>query len=207
MLDTLTDIAESMNAALQRFGFRPYPIEAYRYFVGDSVNCLIKRTVPKEHHNDNNIEKCLSAMLDEYSRRWSVHTKAYSGVPELLSELEKRNIPKAILSNKPDNFTKLIVEKLLGDFSFDIVQGVNDKVRRKPDPASALQIAEKLQIQPADFLYLGDTNTDMQTAVAARMFPVGALWGFRTAEELKKNGAKVLVEKPLDVLNFLDSQC
>ncbi len=206
LLDTLTDIAESMNAALQRFGFAAHPIEAYRYFVGDSVNSLVRRTLPKEHLNDENIEKCKSSMLDEYSRRWSQNTKPYPQIPELLGELEKRNIPKAVLSNKPDNFTKLTVKELLAGFSFDIVQGVSDTVTRKPDPAAALAIAEKLRIAPADFLYLGDTNTDMQTAIAAGMYPVGALWGFRTADELKENGAKILVEKPLDVLKILDSE-
>jgi len=206
LLDTLTDIADSMNAALQRFGFPSHPVEAYRYFVGDSVSSLVRRTLPKEHLNDENIDRCQSFMLDEYSRRWSVNTKPYPQIPELLSELEERNVPKAVLSNKPDNFTKLTVKELLSGFSFDIVQGVNDDVKRKPDTAAALGIAEKLKIAPADFLYLGDTNTDMQTAVAAGMYPAGALWGFRTAEELKENGAKILVEKPLDVLKILDSK-
>jgi phosphoglycolate phosphatase len=195
-----------MNAALQRFGFPAHPVEAYRYFVGDSVDSLVRRTLPKDHLNDENIEKCRSSMLDEYSRRWSVNTKPYPQIPELLRELEVRDIPKAVLSNKPDNFTKLTVKELLAGFSFDIVQGVSDTVTRKPDTAAALGIAEKLKIAPADFLYLGDTNTDMQTAVAAGMYPVGALWGFRTAGELKKNGAKILVEKPLDVLKVLDSK-
>ncbi len=195
-----------MNAALQRFGFPAHPVEAYRYFVGDSVDSLVRRTLPRDHLNDENIEKCRSGMLDEYSRRWSVNTKPYPQIPELLRELEVRDIPKAVLSNKPDNFTKLTVKELLAGFSFDMVQGVSDTVTRKPDTAAALGIAEKLKIAPADFLYLGDTNTDMQTAVAAGMYPVGALWGFRTADELKKNGAKILVEKPLDVLKILDSK-
>lgn len=206
LLDTLRDIADSMNAALQRFGFAAHPVEAYRYFVGDSVNSLVRRTLPKEHLNDENIEKCRFSMLDEYSRRWSLNTKPYPGIPELLGELERRDIAKAVLSNKPDNFTKLTVKELLSSFSFDIVQGVNDTVERKPDPAAALSIAEKLKTAPADFLYLGDTNTDMQTSVAAGMYPVGALWGFRTAEELKESGAKILIEKPLDVLKILDSK-
>ena len=88
------------------------------------------------------------------------------------------------------------------DWSFKIVRGVCSSVAKKPDPTAALQIARELQIQPQHFLYLGDTNTDMQTANSAGMYAVGALWGFRTAEELKENGAKELVEKPSDVLNL-----
>jgi phosphoglycolate phosphatase len=75
---------------------------------------------------------------------------------------------------------------------------------KKPDPAGALQIAQRLGLDPAAFIYLGDTNTDMQTAVAAGMTPVGALWGFRTAQELLAAGAKALLAKPADLLRLLD---
>jgi phosphoglycolate phosphatase len=76
---------------------------------------------------------------------------------------------------------------------------------RKPDPAGAHRIAERLQLDPTAFVYLGDTGTDMQTAVAAGMFPVGALWGFRTADELSANGARLLIQQPLDLLPVLDA--
>ena len=125
--------------------------------------------------------------------------------PELLRALEDRSFPKAVLSNKPDDFTKLTVEKLLPQWSFQIVRGVGPSVPKKPDPAAVLQIADELQIHPHRFLYLGDTNTDMLTANSAGMYAVGALWGFRTAQELLASGAKALVEKPLDVLNLLDN--
>jgi len=74
----------------------------------------------------------------------------------------------------------------------------------KPNPAGALQIAEELDILPERFVYLGDTDTDMQTAVAAGMFPAGALWGFRTAEELTENGAKVLLKTPKEVTQLFN---
>ena len=80
----------------------------------------------------------------------------------------------------------------------------SDDVPRKPDPAGALEIAEQLNIPPPDFLYLGDTEIDLKTSIAAGMFPVGVLWGFRSAEELQENGAKTLIEKPLDVMNLLE---
>jgi len=144
-------------------------------------------------------------MQDEYSKRWPDNTKPYPGVPELLSALEKLNIPKAILSNKPDCFTQVMVEKLLADFSFRIVRGAVPSSPPKPHPGAALEIAQELAIPPEDFLYIGDTNTDMQTACSARMYPVGVLWGFRDADELLANGAKKLVEKPEDILPILDN--
>ena len=205
LLDTLTDIANSMNAVLTQLGFATHPIEAYRYFVGDGMDCLIRRTLPKDHTDEKTIDKCLKAAKDEYSKRWAENTKPYPGIPELLWALENRSFHKVVLSNKPDDFTKLTVEKLLPHWSFQIVRGASHSIPKKPDPTAALQIAGELHIHPHRFLYLGDTNTDMLTANSAGMYAVGALWGFRTAKELLASGAKALVEKPLDVLNLLDN--
>jgi phosphoglycolate phosphatase len=203
LLDTLTDIAEAMNAALGRFGYGPHPVEDYRYYVGDSVRSMVERTLPKEKITEQIIEDCSAALTEEYRKRWPNHTKPYPGIIKLLVELEKKKILKAVLSNKPQEFTTVIVRTFLGDFHFEDVVGVNEIVKKKPDPTAALEIASRLKVPPEKILYLGDTNTDMQTAVNAGMHPVGALWGFRTAEELKKFGAKKLVEKPLDVLKVL----
>ena len=96
-----------------------------------------------------------------------------------------------------------MVDKFLPSWSFSIVRGVGPSVPRKPDPTASLDIARELQVPPEQFLYLGDTNTDMQTANSAGMYAVGALWGFRGADELLKNGAKALVKRPQDVLDLL----
>jgi phosphoglycolate phosphatase len=193
-----------MNAALRRFGFPVHPVDSYRYFVGDSVVSMVERSLPAQSRNQQTIEKCRLALTEEYHRRWANNTKPYPGIPELLSELEKQKIPKAVLSNKPHEFTVPMVEKMLPGFSFDVVLGVSEVVKRKPDPSAALLIAEKLGVPPTKILYLGDTNTDMQTAAAAGMFPVGALWGFRDKKELVENGAKAIAKKPLDVLKIFN---
>jgi len=192
-----------MNSALTRLGFATHPIEAYRYFVGDGVETEAKRALPEDRLDDEIVNKCLALNEEEYRRRWANETTPYPGITKLLDVLEKRNIPKAILSNKPDDFTQIIVAKLLSDWSFDSVKGVSSLVPAKPNPAGALQIVDELGIAPQEIFYLGDTNTDMQTANSAGMFAAGALWGFRTAEELLENGAQTLVENPSDVLDFL----
>jgi len=191
-----------MNKVLAQLGLATHPVDAYRYFVGDGVINKIKRALPKEHLNAETIEKCLQLNKAEYSKCWAQNTVPYPGICELLDALTKRNIPMAVLSNKPDYFTQLIVKKLLSDWPFDIILGVSDTTPIKPDPTGALYIAKKLNIPPADFLYLGDTGTDMQTAVAAGMYPVGALWGFRDADELLESGAKSLIKYPTDVFQL-----
>lgn len=204
LLDTLEDLANSMNMALTELGFPTHPVQAYRYFVGDGTGDLVKRTLPPGKLDEQTIARALAAQAKYYAKHWADNTKPYPGIGQLLCDLEDKSLPMVILSNKPDNFTQLTVNKLLGDWSFEIVRGVSPTVVRKPDPTAALLIAGEMRIPPQQFLYLGDTDTDMKTAVSAGMYPVGVLWGFRDAEELKQNGAKTLAEKPHDILKLLN---
>jgi len=192
-----------MNAVLERFGFPTHAVGDYRRFIGDGIEMLVRRTVPEEHLDDQTLQRCLEAVRQEYSKRWAEKTKPYPGVVELLDELDSRGILKAILSNKPDDFTKLTVKTILPGFSFEVVRGLKPSVPKKPDPTGALQIAEQLRIPPAQILYLGDTNTDMKTATAAGMYPVGALWGFRDKAELLQSGAKAVINHPTELLELL----
>jgi phosphoglycolate phosphatase len=93
---------------------------------------------------------------------------------------------------------------MLAKWAFDVVLGASDKFPRKPNPTSATEIARRLGVPPAECFYVGDSGIDMQTALAAQMFPVGALWGFRDRDELLEDGARVLINKPSEVLDVLD---
>jgi phosphoglycolate phosphatase len=109
----------------------------------------------------------------------------------------------AVLSNKPEAATQWMVERLFSDWPFAAVWGERPGVPHKPDPAAALEIASAMGVDPARVLYLGDTRTDMETAVAAGMFGVGALWGFRDREELVGHGAAAIVGHPAEVLGLI----
>jgi phosphoglycolate phosphatase len=142
-------------------------------------------------------------MREEYQKRWAQKTRPYDGIPELLNALTARNLKMAILSNKPDDMTKAMVTELLSRWKFDHVAGALPTTPKKPDPTMAIAIAKQLDIPVEEFLYLGDTATDMKTARGADMFPVGALWGFRNKTELSEAGAKVLVGYPTEVIRLL----
>ena len=204
LVDSLADLANSMNRVLIRQGFAAHPAQAYRYFVGDGIIKLVQRALPAEAQQEDVIQDCAQKMRQEYALHWADTTRPYSGIAELLDTLAGRGIEMAILSNKPDELTQKVVRTLLPQWDFAAVAGARETIPRKPDPAGALRIAKLLRREPADFLYLGDTNTDMQTARAARMFAIGALWGFRTAEELKENGAQALLSVPIELCPLLD---
>jgi phosphoglycolate phosphatase len=204
LLDTLEDLADSTNAALTDMGFPAHPVDAYRYFVGDGARVLAERALPQDKCNDATIQACHEKTRAEYAKRWDNKTRPYPGIKSMLAELAKRRIKMAVLSNKPHNFTELTVARFLGGFAFDCVLGVQEGIAKKPDAGGALKMAGNLALRPEEFIYVGDTNTDMLTANAAGMYAAGALWGFRTAKELLESGAMALIEKPLDVLVFFD---
>jgi len=203
LLDTLEDLADSMNTALADAGYPVHAKEAYRYFIGDGIENLVRRALPEADRDQANVTRNMAAMEEVYDQRWNLKTKPYAGVPELLDALSQRQIPQAILSNKPDPFTQLTVSELLPQWSFAPIRGARPDTPRKPDPAGALLIAAELGLDPGSCLYVGDTDTDMQTANRAGMYALGATWGFRTGEELRQSGAQVLLDEPLDLLDLL----
>ena len=202
LLDTLKDLALSVNAVLERKGYPGHPVDAYRYFVGDGIDLLIERTFPAAAWSGNNLNLLVNEVKEEYSRRWNDHTVPFPGVPEMLDSLEQKVVPKAIFSNKPHEFALLTVEKLLKDWYFFDVIGIGPEMPRKPDPTGALQIAAKMKLNPAEIVYVGDTDTDMKTALAGGFYPAAVLWGFRPEEELKASGARFLAADPLDIINL-----
>lgn len=203
LLNTLDDLANAANEALAASGFPTHPADAYRYFIGEGAKNLMKNALPPSRRTEETIAQHLAQFRENYERMWDKNTRPYDGVPEMLSALQARSISVAVLSNKPDDFTRKCVEQLLPEWRFAAIFGQRDGMPRKPDPAAALEIANIFGRSPAEILYLGDSGTDMKTAVAAGMFPVGALWGFREREELLANGAQALIAHPKELLNLL----
>jgi phosphoglycolate phosphatase len=205
LLDTLDDLCDSMNSALHGLGFPPHPKDAYRFMVGDGVDTLARRVLPPERRGDDEVWKALvAAMREEYGRRWDKKTRPYAGIPELLDDLAAMGVKMAVLSNKPNDFTLLNVGRFFKRNIFSAVSGAKPDVPKKPDPSAAIALANELGIVPERWLYLGDTSTDIQTALRAGMTPLGALWGFRPAEELAGAGAKALLERPSQLLEYLN---
>ncbi len=206
LLDTLDDLGDSMNAVLAAHGYPTHPIPSYAEFVGDGVVVLVRRCLPPDaRENDAIVNELVPLMRKEYSLRWKAKTRPYDGIPELLDGLAARGVRMAVLSNKPHPATVEVVAHFFPGRKFDATLGARPGVPIKPDAGAALDVSRQLAIPPGEFLYLGDTNTDMQTARAAGMYAIGVLWGFRTAQELTSSGADRLVSDPREVLSLLGS--
>ena len=197
LTDTLVDIADAMNRALRLHGLPEWPLEAYRYLVGDGAKKLAERAVRDRQELALSVQRAYQAYYETHTL---VKTRPYDGVPELLRTLQEMGLKLAVFSNKPDADTKGVVAHFFPEIRWAAVRGQVEGVPVKPDPTGALAVARAMDVPPDEVLYLGDTSTDMQCALNAGMYPVGALWGFRTAQELEESGAAVLAAHPADVL-------
>jgi len=203
LLDTLQDIVDSTNVALAKLGLPGHDLQTYRSFMGKGMAELAFKALPESSRNPDTVDQLLASIGKIYATRWITHTQPYPGILEMLDEFVAKGIKMAILSNKPHEFALEQVEKLLPHWNFHEVMGSFGAIPLKPDPTGALEISKKLRISPMDFLYLGDTEIDMQTATAAGMYPVGALWGFRSGEELLLGGAWALIKHPLELVELI----
>jgi len=202
LLNTLDDLADSMNTVLKENGFPVHAVPDYKFLVGKGITVLVEKAVPDGHRDPETVSRLEKRMREVYAGNWDNKTKPYSGIPELLDELTERKVSINILSNKPHEYTLITVKRYLEKWHFGMVLGAQASMPIKPSPEGALFIAQTLGLDYHDIAYVGDTDVDMETAHAAGMFPAGALWGFRTEEELFSSGALAVFNKPMDLLKL-----
>jgi len=200
LVNSLEDIATSMNLVLENNLFPIHDLQAYKHFIGNGIRTLVRRALPETQREEGLVNMYYDSMMRLYHKNCLNTTKLYEGIPTLLNELVSRGLKLAILSNKADEITKTIVSGLLRDWYFDVITGLHTEAHKKPNPHVALQISEKFEFLPENILYVGDTGIDMQTANNAGMYAIGVLWGFRSKEELISNGARLLIDHPMDLV-------
>ena len=203
LVNSLEDLADSMNIILQSHTFPTHSISDYKQLIGNGIRNLVLKALPEANRTEALIDTCYNLMIDVYRNNLVTKTKPYNGISGLLDELVSRKMKLAVFSNKADEFTRKIVLTLLPEWNFEAIIGFSIEEYKKPNPFVALQISEKFGLKPEEVLYVGDSGVDMQTANNAGMYAVGALWGFRAKEELLSNGAKVLLNNPKDLLEMI----
>ncbi len=204
LLDTIEDIADSVNSVLTDMGLSGYSLNRYKYFVGQGMELLAHRILPERMRRKQTISAFVNRVKEEYGKRWARKTYPYKGISLVLEELFAKGIILNVLSNKPDEFVKPAVRHFFKEIKFVHILGSHPQRPNKPDPAGALQIASALSLSPEECVYVGDTHTDMETSTAAGMFAVGVLWGFRTEKELKDAGAARILHKPSELLKLFE---
>lgn len=205
LLDTIEDIADSMNEALRTLGMPPRPAGEYRDLVGDGIDALAMRALPDNRRDAETVRRAVEVMREIYARSWKEKTKPFVRIPEMLEGMAANGVRMSILSNKLDSFTKAMAAYFFPSIPFDDVRGLGPGVPRKPDPAGALLCARTMGVIPARCLFVGDSAVDVKAGLLASMRPVGVLWGYQDRERLEEAGAFALVEDPLDLFAILES--
>ena len=203
LVNSLEDIADSMNSILSSRSFPVHHLEDYKLLIGHGLRNLVTNALPPNHRRATVIDESLVALIDHYRHNCLNKTKAYDGIADLLQELKFRNLKMAVFSNKADELTRQIVNHSFPDCPFSPVIGFTKEELKKPAPEVPLAIAKQWRIRPSDIIYIGDSGVDMQTANNAGMFALGALWGFRSKEEIISNGANYLINHPADLIAIL----
>jgi len=201
LVDSLQDLAVSVNYALEQVALPIHSVESYRLRVGDGAVKMISRALPDSRQDL--VQQVLQIQQAYYREHICDFSKPYPGFPDALQTLKQHSIRLAILSNKPDSLTKMLVEKMFGSSTFDQVWGHQPKFAHKPDPASALALANTLNTPPSQIAFVGDTAMDIQTAIGAKMTPVAVTWGFRDRQELTQAGASLFADTPAELIPLI----
>ena len=202
LVNSLADLADSTNFALEKLGFPPHETEEYKYLVGDGIPKLIERALPENEKTEKNKEACLSLFMARYREHYYDKTAAYDGIKELLCALKEQGFKIAVISNKAQEMAQKVVDKVFGNI-FDVVAGKREGYKTKPDPALTLAVIKELCVTPDSSVIVGDSGMDMAAAVNAGANGIGVLWGFRTEEELRLNGAEYIASSPAQILDII----
>ena len=183
LIDSLPGIAASLNYGLEKVRKPRHPEEKVRDFIGNGSYQLALRALPTGSSEDlaHEVE---TQFKSHYQDHWSEGTTIYPGIEELLAKLRKDKWPLAVLSNKPDAFTRSIVAEMFAPDTFDIVVGQREKLPRKPDPAAVMPVLACWQAAPEDALFIGDSTVDRETANRSGIPFIGVAWGYHDPADL-----------------------
>lgn len=191
VLNTLDDLADSVNHALTAHAFPPRTVDEVRAFVGNGIRKLISCAVP-QGTDEKSVEAVFSEFVAYYGEHCALKTCPYPGITALLRDLRADGYLLAVLSNKADFAVSALCEQYFPG-AFDSVAGEKQGIPRKPDPAGVHAMLAQLGVSAEDAVYIGDSDVDVLTAANSGLDCICVDWGFRSREQLEQAGAAVTV--------------
>ncbi len=205
LINTVHALNRTIDLTLAHFGYGPIDRAHTKVFVGDGYKEFVKRALIYRGDTElTRLEEALPLYCRLFEDNCLYRIEAYQGMRELLDWVKERGMKIAVLTNKAHAQAVACIETVYGKGYFDLITGEGPGMKRKPDPQGALYTARSLGAEPGECLYLGDTNTDMRTGLAAGMDTVGVTWGFRGREELEEFHPRFIVDDPREVISILE---
>lgn len=201
ILNTLEDLADSLNHILAENGYGQRTLEEVRTFVGNGIRKLIERALPAGT-GDEEIQRIFQEFLPYYKEHCADKTRPYRGVPQLIRELRAAGCLTAVVSNKEDTAVQELCVQYF-DGLFDVAVGEKPGIRRKPAPDSVEYVLERLSVAKDQAVYIGDSEVDIATARNAGLDCIAVKWGFREEAFLRQQGAEILVNTPEEIRDII----
>ncbi|WP_139957906.1 HAD family hydrolase [Flavicella sediminum] len=202
LVNSIADIAYSMNVVLEASSYPTHSYEAYETFIGSGIRNLVGKALPADAKNEKEIDRVFDEMFRHYKDNCINKTAVYQGVMPLLEQLQKTTLKMAVLSNKADALTKKVVTHTLPAI-FNPVIGLTTEALKKPNPEVVLNICKELGLNVNNTLYVGDTSVDIQTAKNAGLISVAVTWGFRSKASLVAEKPDYIIDSPEELLDLL----
>lgn len=200
LLNTLDDLADSLNYALAKEGYAMHTYEEVKFFVGSGIQVMIERALPQHAEH---FDAVYQTFLTHYEKNKTNKTAPYPGVFETLKLLKAKGVQMAIVSNKYQQGVTEICTPLFGQY-MDVMIGEQLGYAKKPSRDMVDLAINQLGVDPATAVYVGDSDIDVLTAQHAQLPCIGAAWGFRGEAFLKAQGVKMIAKTFSDILKFIE---
>lgn len=196
LLDTIEDLMDSTNHALESCGLETISLERTKQCVGNGLHKLAENAVP-QGTDPQTVEKVFLALKTHYAQSTKPKTRPYENVVELMELLEKNGIKTAIVSNKPDAQVKELRDKFFMTVEKELACGEKEGIKRKPAPDGLYWVMDKLNVTKDETIYVGDSEVDLQTAKNTGIECINVLWGFRDKSFLEKEWERIFGKDPI----------
>lgn len=204
LTDTIESLTYSVDKTLKEMGLSEITKEQCQSFVGNGARYLMDKSIRAAGDEDGErLDEAMEVYGRIFDENCTYHVTPYDGIVDILSELHKREIRLAVLSNKPHRQTVKVAETIFGKDTFDVVQGQQEGIKRKPAPDGIYAVLDQLSVSKEECLYVGDSEVDIATGKNAGVKTVSVAWGFRTEEELRESGASLLIHEPGELIDCL----
>lgn len=204
LIDTMEDIANACNYALEKCGYPARRLDEYNMLVGRGIDNLFRGALPEGHKTEDMVKQMREWFVPYYNEHKCDFTRPYEGILETLESLSKAGLRFAVASNKYQEGTEELVKKFFGKYEFVKVLGQREGKPIKPDPEIVYEIMEGAPgLTLEEVVYCGDSDVDMQTGLGAKVKTVGVTWGFRTREELEAYKPFALIDKPEELIPII----
>ena len=203
LLNTIEDLGEAANYALEKTGYPTHSIASYPYFVGNGVSKILQRVLPEDARTEENVNELRKYFMEYYEVHNTDNTKPYPGITELLEQLQDDGVKLAVASNKYDSAVKKLITHYFPQIKWAALEGQKEGVPVKPDPSIVFEILSKCPTKKSDVLYIGDSGVDMETARRACVTSCGVTWGFRPISELMAYHAENIANQPNEIYTLV----